>query len=402
MTKKVLIFGLNYEPEMVGCARFTTPLVEFIASDLEIDCLVFSAKPYYPEWKTYEAYRGLGFNKSVVKKTHIIRAPIYVPNKPTAIRRIMHLLSYFFLALIFLPKFILYQPSHIIVILPTIVITPVAFIVKIITRAKMHLHVQDLEIDTFKQVLFNDKNKLFKILFYFLKFFELILMKFADSISTISIGMKREIISITSSRQVGVFRNWYDIGFSERNNVVKSGTKTILYAGSMGDKQGLEIIFKIAEKLTRLGIKDFEFVLAGSGSAKDRLVKLAEGNKWVTVRDQYPEEEFHLALSNAFCHILPQRCDISDLVLPSKLSNIWALGGNAIVAADQQSEIRSINGKYPGICELVEPENVDMFVTVIEKVLLEGQSFNQVAFDFAKDNLSKEKILPEMCEYILN
>ncbi len=50
---KILVIALNYAPEPIGCAKYTSQLCVELAKKYSHDVRVYSAAPYYPDWKTY-------------------------------------------------------------------------------------------------------------------------------------------------------------------------------------------------------------------------------------------------------------------------------------------------------------------------------------------------------------
>lgn len=51
---KILVYGINYSPELTGIGKYTGEMVEWMASQGH-DVRVITAPPYYPEWKVGSA-----------------------------------------------------------------------------------------------------------------------------------------------------------------------------------------------------------------------------------------------------------------------------------------------------------------------------------------------------------
>ncbi len=47
---RILIFGINYSPELTGIGKYTGEMGAWFAARGH-DVAVVTAKPYYPEWK---------------------------------------------------------------------------------------------------------------------------------------------------------------------------------------------------------------------------------------------------------------------------------------------------------------------------------------------------------------
>ena len=113
----------------------------------------------------------------------------------------------------------------------------------------------------------------------------------------------------------------------------------VLYAGNMGEKQGLEVILDAAA-LTRHN-PGIRYVLVGEGAARERLMDRARRLALDTVsfwplqaRDRFP-----LLLAAADIHLVVQKHKASDLVMPSKLGNILAAGRPFIATALPETEL---------------------------------------------------------------
>ena len=50
MKLKILIYGLNYYPEKVGIAKYTTEMADWFKKNKH-EVRVITSNPYFPEWK---------------------------------------------------------------------------------------------------------------------------------------------------------------------------------------------------------------------------------------------------------------------------------------------------------------------------------------------------------------
>ena len=54
---KILIYGINYTPELTGIGKYTGEMGAWLASQgHQVD--VITAPPYYPEWNVHTSYKG--------------------------------------------------------------------------------------------------------------------------------------------------------------------------------------------------------------------------------------------------------------------------------------------------------------------------------------------------------
>jgi colanic acid biosynthesis glycosyl transferase WcaI len=105
-----------------------------------------------------------------------------------------------------------------------------------------------------------------------------------------------------------------------------------LYAGSMGEKQGLEVLAEVAERLR--AFPHVHLVLCGAGAARPRLERRLAGCANVTLLPLQPEARLNALLNAADIHLLPQRAEAEAFALPSKLAGILASGRPLIAQAD--------------------------------------------------------------------
>ncbi|MNE65257.1 putative glycosyl transferase [compost metagenome] len=94
------------------------------------------------------------------------------------------------------------------------------------------------------------------------------------------------------------------------------------------------------------------------------------------------------------CHLVVQKRGAADAVLPSKLTNILAVGGNAVITAEPETELGQLCDTYPEIAVCVEPESVPALVAGIERALAMPKQ-NTVARQYAERTLEKENVLSQ-------
>ena len=90
---RILIYGINYSPELTGIGKYTGEMGAWLAQQGHT-VEVITARPYYPEWKIHAAYRGKGWHTDVIEGAIVHRSPLYVPKSVSALRRILHEFSF--------------------------------------------------------------------------------------------------------------------------------------------------------------------------------------------------------------------------------------------------------------------------------------------------------------------
>jgi putative colanic acid biosynthesis glycosyltransferase WcaI len=126
--------------------------------------------------------------------------------------------------------------------------------------------------------------------------------------------------------------------------------KTVaLYAGNIGEKQGYETLAELGENLAEEG--SIRLVIAGEGAAAARLSARLAGRGAVHLLPLQPAERLNDLLNLADIHLLPQRADAADLVMPSKLAAMMASGRPVIAGALPTTEV----GRWAGGAGILVP-----------------------------------------------
>ena len=88
---RVLVLGINCFPELTGIGKYTGEMVNWLAENQHHTTVVTSF-PYYPYWKVQAPYSGGFYQKEVFHdgKLMVYRCPMYVPEVPSGIKRLIH------------------------------------------------------------------------------------------------------------------------------------------------------------------------------------------------------------------------------------------------------------------------------------------------------------------------
>ncbi len=75
---RILIYGINYAPELIGIGKYTTEMCEWLASQgNEVE--VITGMPSYPNWKVFDTYRKRWWFTEIIRNVRVHRSPLYVP-----------------------------------------------------------------------------------------------------------------------------------------------------------------------------------------------------------------------------------------------------------------------------------------------------------------------------------
>lgn len=397
----ITLQSLNYSPELSGIGKYNGEMCpELVKRGLAVTAIV--APPYYPEWQIHAGFKKWSYQSGDIDGVQVIRCPLFVPVKVTTLMRIVHLSSFAFTSTFALLSRLFKKSDVIMLVQPTLFCAPFTLLYAKLTGAKVVMHIQDYEIDALFGLGMMGDGMAAKSA----KAIERWLMRRFDAISTISYSM------IENAKAKGVdaaniihFPNWSDTDFVTPNTCgaqLKSqwgfapSDKIVLYAGNIGNKQGLEVVLAAAVQFQSQA--DVKFILVGAGAyvdtLKDKAAQLNLTNVYFKPLQAWELVPQMLALADV--HLVVQKKGAADAVLPSKLTNILSAGGHALVTAEKNTELGQIAAKHLGIFTCVEPENTDAFIAGLSQMLAFNTSeHNSVAREFAEKFLAKDKILDQ-------
>ncbi|MDR7295727.1 colanic acid biosynthesis glycosyl transferase WcaI [Pelomonas aquatica] len=345
---KLLIYGINFAPELTGIGKYSGEMVQWL-SDRGHAVEVVTAPPYYPAWQRADGYPAWGYrheNWGQGGTVRVTRCPLWVPARPSGLKRLIHLASF---ALSSAPALwrvlrdIKRRPDAVVLVVPTLFTAPAALWLGRRYGVPVWLHVQDFEVDAMLGMgIVVGGGGLANLAYRFERW----CLRSAAVASSITGKMVDRLLAKgVDPKCAQLFPNWVDLSsvyplprpnaFRAELGLAESDV-LVLYSGNMGEKQGLELVIEAARRLQ--SVPGLRFVLAGDGGARPRLMAQAQGLanlQWLPLQ---PSERLNLMLNAADIHVLPQRADAADLVMPSKLTGMLA-SGRAVVgtaAADTQ------------------------------------------------------------------
>jgi colanic acid biosynthesis glycosyl transferase WcaI len=420
---RILLYSLNYSPELTGIGKYNGEMSRWLVNN-DVDVQVLAAKPYYPEWQVHTDYSGLGYRSSIESGVSVVRCPLYVPAQPSALKRIIHLASFALSSMLVILKKLFSKktrPDVIFVVQPTLFIAPIALLFAKICGAKTILHIQDYEVDAMLGLDMAGKGSMLPRIAYGIESW---LMRRFDVVSTISYSMMEKAKQKgVSAEKVMFFPNWANTDFvtpEVDGSVIRSDwgftevDKVVLYAGNMGAKQGLEMVLEAAAQYQKQSGSEFHseslnavnFVFVGAGAhvntLKQQAVEMNLNN--VVFKPLQAWEDVPAMLAMADVHLVVQKKGAADAVLPSKLTNILSAGGNAVVTAEENTELGQLTNQFPGIYTLAEPESLPAFTQALDAELSRidknGSSYNFIARKYAEKHLNKDAILSDFLDNI--
>jgi colanic acid biosynthesis glycosyl transferase WcaI len=328
---RILVVGINYAPDLIGVAKYNTELCEALAAAGH-EVRVVTAPPYYPAWFVPKAHRRWFYRTETINGALVRRSPIYVPRVPTGAKRLLHHAS-FALSSVWpvVSAAIGWRPDVVFSAAPSLMSAPFSAWIARRVGAFSWLHVQDFEVDAaFDLGLLSNKylrDRMFAA--------ESAILRSFDCVSSISPQMLKRLASKgVMPEKIREFRNWTDTSQIRPGDRQSAFRKRLgledsqfvgLYSGTMSNKQGLDLVIEAARPLQHSD-PNVRFVLCGEGPHRATLQGMAAGLNNVQFLGLQPDDRFAALLGMADFHLIPQKVEATDLVLPSKLGGIFATG----------------------------------------------------------------------------
>ena len=344
---RLLIHGMNYAPELLGIGRYTGELGAYLAFRGH-QVTVLTAAPYYPQWRVREDYRPQRWRREWRDGVEVLRAPQYVPGRVSGLGRLLQECSFGASCLYWWSTCLLQRPwDAMVAVCPPMTSGLVPGLLARRLAVPLVIHVQDLQLDAARELGILRQ----PLLLAGLTWLELHLFRQARAVTTISRSMAARLAAKgVPPARLQVLPNWADLDKvrpGPRLNALRrelglTSETVVLYAGNLGEKQGLEVILEAAA-LTR-GKPSIRYLVAGEGAARDRIKLRAQdlGLDNLTFLPLQSNSRLPLLLAAADLHLVVQRQKAADLVMPSKLTNIMAAGRPFIATAGEGTELARV------------------------------------------------------------
>lgn len=393
---KILVYGINFFPEVTGVGRYTAEMAAWLAKAGH-EIRVVTAPPHFPDWSIAPGYSGSAYCREQWGGVGIWRTPIRMPRGGGGVRRLLAVSSFAASSLPVLLRQIAWRPDVVWMAEPALVCAPGGVLTAFFSRARSWLHVQDFEVDAaFDLGLLGGT-----VQRGLASWLERYLLRRFDRVSTISPKMAEKLrCKGIPEERIVYFPNWVDtaeirpmphsspyrreLGLAEEDVVV-------LYSGSIGAKQGIEMLGDAARALAHE--PSVQFVFCGQGVGRRDLEARCLGLANVRFLPLQPPERLNELLNLADIHVLPQRRDATDLVLPSKLLGMLASGRPVIAAAEPDSTLGGIVER----CGLVvPPENPERMADAILRLAHAAslrRELGQVGRRYVEQHMERDAVI---------
>lgn len=399
MKQRMLVLTQYYPPEVgapqVRLASFVKNLVK-LGWKVEI----VTAMPNHPIGIIYDEYKGELFSTEYVNNIKVFRSWIY-PATGAGIRRILNYLSFMITSFWCLLR--ANKPDYLFVESPPLFLGLTALLYCSIKKVPYILNIADLWPDSIKELGMIDEGVLYRLLCRF----EGICYNKASYVNAVTIGIKEKLVDVKKvpPEKVlflpnGVDREiFHPIPYDDdiASKVGIKNKKMILYSGTLGYAQGLDVGIRAFEILQARGSQAV-LLLLGDGSCKKELMSLARVKKLNNIIFLAPcQPEFvasYLSVASAGLVML------KDLTLfkgarPSKIFPIMACGKPVIYCGFGEGA-NLVTESGAGI--IVSPENPLELANAIENLIrdrVKCQRMGNNGIKYTKEHLNWEKITQE-------
>lgn len=333
---RLLVVGLNYEPEATGIAPYTAALCRgFVERGHRVR--VLTAMPHYPEWKVRPGYAGWSCAERLQGVT-VKRLRHYVPKRPSGVRRLVSEISFGIRVLG--ARWV--RPDLIIFVSPGLFATVIGMLRARAYRIPAVVWVQDVYSLGIVETAGEQHGGFVARVITAVESWMLSNAAGAAVIHDRFAAVAKRLGAPPSA--IKVIRNWTHLParvpesqeLARARWGVRPDRVVALYSGAMGVKQDLDNVIAAARLAEEHG-SDVVFVLMGDGGERQRLERLAAGVSAVRFLDPLPGDAYQSALEAADVLIVNEHAGLREMAVPSKLTSYFSSGRPIIAATDAGS-----------------------------------------------------------------
>ncbi len=342
MAMRLLVWGINYAPEVVGIAPHNVALCEF-AKRAGHDVEMVTTFAYYPEWKKRPGDGRRLFRTDVLHAVPVHRCWHYVPERVTALKRIIHEATFALTSTLRILG--LRKPDVYVVVSPPLILGLSAWFVSRLKGAPFVFHVKDLQPDAAVGLGMLRQSWFTRALYW--------LESFAYKKAARVCSLSEEVIDAFRSKGVPeekLILYQDSVVIPEESEIPSRGEFRkaqgiapddflAVYSGNMGVKQGLDILVEAAELLR--SEQNIHFLICGDGAARPSIeTNISQrrlGN--VLLLPLQPDAAYAQLLVDADVCFITQQARAGNAFFPSKLLMIAAHFCPVVTVADEESAL---------------------------------------------------------------
>jgi colanic acid biosynthesis glycosyl transferase WcaI len=390
---RILIYHMRYSPDATG----TGPLVTELAMDLAAlgdDVRVVTSVPHYGSDRVPDEFRGRLIYRGVEQGVSLWRTAGIARTRSSVFYRGLDYAMYTALSA---PAGVATGPCDVVLaIAPPITVGLAGWAAARWRRCPLVFVAQDIWPDglvSMGQLRSGIGIRAFRLL-------ERLIYRMSSRVVVVSEGMRENIKAKgVSAERIHVVPNWVDtdaVKPMEKDNAFRRGLGlsdrfVILFAGNLGYAAGLEQVLAAARLLR--GEERFAFLLVGSGSTKESLVRAAEEERLpnLVFAPTQPVERLPEVLAAADLSLVTLRSGMGNLSVPSKIYSYMASGRPILAYVPADSEVKRLV-EEAGCGVWVSPDSPDNLAEMIRRMSSRSDvldSMGKRAREYAARNCSR-------------
>ena len=390
---EITFIGLNFAPEDSAIGLYSSEWVNQLESDGH-NVTVVTGFPYYPQWSVFKQYKNKPrFLQEYIGGTKILRYRQYVPKAPTFFKRIVHIIDFTVGSLFNLFK--IKKCDLVIAVVPFTTSAFLGWIQKKRFNSKFWIHIQDFELDAALQSKKEPKvGPAFSLMFRL----ESWLFRKSDIVSTISHSMIDTLRKKSNSSSF-YLPNWVNpdaINPATANfhRYINSSKIVLLYSGNIGEKQDWNSFVEFCNDINQ---NNYEIIIVGDGSKKNWLLERTVHLQNIKHYPPVPYSELSDLLCSVDIHLLFQKPDFLDIVMPSKVLGMMASAKPSLIIGHRESEINSVfKSNNIGLYFDRYSKEVVIELDKISKQNSQMKQMGENARVYVIKNFSKDRILKQV------
>jgi glycosyltransferase involved in cell wall biosynthesis len=364
---KILLLSQWYPPEPM---KLLSDMAESLVA-IGHEVTVLTGFPNWPSGKIYPGYRQRLVQRETVNGVHIIRIPLYPDHSGNRLKRAANFLS-FALSATTLGPFVAPHVDVMHVIHPPITVGIPAWVISRLRGFPFTMEVNDMWPENLRATGMVSNERLLSAIGSFARW----VYSKAALVRVVSPGFRLNLLDKgVPDEKIRVISNWVDTEYYKPvassqeilNRFGMQGRFNILYAGTIGLAQGLEVVLDVADHLLA-PLPGAQFVLAGDGVEYDRLRTEAATRKLKNVRflGRLPGDLMPALYACADVLMLHLRADpLFAITVPHKVFTYLA-AGKPILVGGEGDAVSLVIGARAGIA--VHPDDPEALASAVVRL----------------------------------
>lgn len=406
--RHIWIISINYAPEPTGFAPHVSAFCKYLVQRGN-RVAVFTGFPFAPRWSRWPNYKGEWQRLERLDGVEVHRHTHFIPRSPKALLQRIMMEGSFCLTAGFSLLFSRTKPSAVIYVGAQPSLAMLARLVAWVRHVPYGIIVNDLATGAAADVGILRAGLLLRMLHWFEftayrraagavvlceSFFDALV---AEGVPAARIRIIRSPVDIDAVRPGA-----NGLAFRLRHGLTEEKF-VVLYAGSMGLKQGLENVIAAA-CLVRDRCPSVRWVLVGEGETRTNVERLMVANglgETVIILPFQPVEQLSAMFAASDVCLLNQRANLTGTVIPSKLLTYMSAGRPVVAAVNDASQGAALL-RASGGGRIVAPDSPSALAEAVAGLVAVPDTRSRMGRAnraYAEEHFDQNKVLPRLEEF---